>query len=96
MIIVNVAMGYSGSYLFHWKEEKEEHGISMWVPSAVAYKVFCRSPYWDKIRDSWKARPTKSTRSQKTVELLDTPNGLLRGLIDSLVEEMENENTRQT
>lgn len=91
MIVVNVAMGYSGIFLFHIEDLETERATSHWVPPSIVHDIFKRnSEYMSKIQDSWKARPTKRSRNLKTIKLEENPNGELGVLIEQLLKRLDN------
>lgn len=89
MIEVNVAMGYSGAYLFHIRNPRTNKAVSVWTPNKVVFDVFGRTPeFYEKIKDSWKAQPAIKSRKVKPIVMEETANGTLAPLIEKLLEEM--------
>lgn len=91
MIRVNVAMGYSGTYLFHIEDLDTKKATSHWVPASVVFDIFKRhDQYMSKFQNAWKLHPTKRNRTTRTIELESDPNGELDWLIDKLIERVKN------
>ncbi len=90
MITVNICFGYSGSYLVHWEDPADGDTGSAWVHSEVVFDIFKRAgDYHEAIQSAWKTRPTKRSRTQKTILLEENPRGELKGLIDKLKERIK-------
>ena len=90
MIEVNVALGYSGSFLIHWKDPADGDTGSEWIHSAVIWDVFKRScGYHEQVKGAWMKRPHKRSRVMNTVKLEENARGELKELINKLKERIE-------
>ena len=85
MIEVNIARGYSGSYIVHWEDPADGDSGCEWVHSQVMWEVFrTNSEYMDMIHDAWKLIPTKRSRPTRTVLLQENARGELKELMNKL------------